>query len=190
MDVYKDVGYSPRGEKTPHQLFPGEMLSQSISVIASLSVEGIQSVTPFDTADDETIDAESFLLVLECEIIPITNPFPGTRSVLVFDNARTHNKFAIYALCQANGVIALFLPPYSPDFNPIEKAFNQSRNLMHKRYGNHPGGRSLWSMFDDSLRIITPEHACNFFESCFIEIPDDVREWATRSTDFEYGSVI
>ena len=186
MDVYNNIGYGPRGEKTAHQLFPGELISESISVVASFSVEGTQSVTPFDTSNDETIDAESFLSVLECEILPMTNRFPGHQSVLIFDNARTHNKFGIYALCHAFGVLVLFLPPYSPDFNPIEKSFNQGRNIMHKTYGNQPSGRHLFAMFDDSLRMITPDHACNFFEACFIEIPDQLRQWATRCDDYVY----
>jgi len=47
------------------------------------------------------------------------NAFPGPYSVLVLDNASIHKKQQLYDLCSEKGVQLEFLPPYSPDFNPV-----------------------------------------------------------------------
>jgi len=50
-------------------------------------------------------------------------PFPETRSVIIMDNARIHHQQGLINLLEGYGVKVEFLPPYSPDFNPIEEAF-------------------------------------------------------------------
>ena len=51
------------------------------------------------------------------------NRFPGRNSVLIMDNARVHHGGNIEELCEARGVLLIYLPPYSPDMNPIKKVF-------------------------------------------------------------------
>jgi hypothetical protein len=55
--------------------------------------------------------------------VPKLGRFPGPNSVVVMDNCAIHHKHSIYAWCGSVGAIAVFLPPYSPQFNPIEKMF-------------------------------------------------------------------
>jgi transposase len=52
------------------------------------------------------------------------NPWPQRNSVLVMDNAPIHHGGNVAALCAARGVRLIYLPAYSPDFNPIEKGFS------------------------------------------------------------------
>ena len=56
--------------------------------------------------------------------IPHMNPFPGKNSVLVMDNARIHHNAKWISVIEELGGRVLFLPPYSPDFNPIKLAFS------------------------------------------------------------------
>lgn len=51
------------------------------------------------------------------------NPYPYPNSVLIMDNCSIHHGGRVAELAKARGVRLLYLPPYSPDFNPIEKAF-------------------------------------------------------------------
>lgn len=51
------------------------------------------------------------------------NPYPYPNSVLIMDNCSIHHGGRVAELAEARGVRLLYLPPYSPDFNPIEKAF-------------------------------------------------------------------
>ncbi|KAG2340026.1 hypothetical protein BDR05DRAFT_1002795 [Suillus weaverae] len=52
------------------------------------------------------------------------NPFPAERSVLVLDNCRIHHNEELYDLVHDAGCLLLYLPPYSPDLNPIEESFS------------------------------------------------------------------
>src|SRR3954467_11431371 len=65
------------------------------------------------------------------------NSFPGRNSVLVMDNAKIHHDEELINLIESIGCRVLFLPPYSPDYNPIEIAFStlktwfkQNRDFM------------------------------------------------------------
>lgn len=60
-------------------------------------------------------------------------PFPDARSVLVLDNCRIHHSQALVALVEAAGCLLLYLPPYSPDLNPIEESFSTCES--HVSYG-------------------------------------------------------
>jgi len=51
-------------------------------------------------------------------------PYPDARSVLVLDNCRIHHNDALLDLVWAAGCLVLYLPAYSPDFNPIEESFS------------------------------------------------------------------
>lgn len=50
-------------------------------------------------------------------------PYPNPNSVLIMDNCSIHHGGRVAELAVARGVLLLYLPPYSPDFNPTEKAF-------------------------------------------------------------------
>ena len=52
------------------------------------------------------------------------NPYPGPSSILIVDNCRIHHVEEIQQLCDERGVRLRYLPPYSPDFNPIEECFS------------------------------------------------------------------
>ena len=52
------------------------------------------------------------------------NPYPGDNSIIVMDNARIHHDDELIALLKELGCHVVFLPPYSPDYNPIEKSFS------------------------------------------------------------------
>jgi transposase len=54
------------------------------------------------------------------------------RSVLVMDNARIRCSEELQQMCNEAGVLLVYLPPYSPDYNPIEQSFNQIKQRMRK----------------------------------------------------------
>ena len=84
---------------------------------------------------EDIVDSGTYLCVLEHQIIPLMNPFPLVKSVLIMDNAPVHNKAAIMTLCQGAGVIAIFLEPYTYDYNPIELIFHSAK-ITFVRYGH------------------------------------------------------
>src|ERR1700761_5180467 len=60
------------------------------------------------------------------------NPYPHARSVLILDNARIHHDNGLLEYLDAFGVYVEFLPPYSPDLNPIETAFSFIKNYSRR----------------------------------------------------------
>jgi transposase len=59
------------------------------------------------------------------QVVPLYNPYPGPRSVIILDNASVHhiNRQNIEDVYRRHGILVRFLPPYSPDFNPIKESF-------------------------------------------------------------------
>ena len=67
------------------------------------------------------------------------SPFPGPQSVIVLNNAAFHHGGRIDALVEDKGCRLIYLPAYSPDFNPIEKGFSVLKSLL-RRYGEMDRG--------------------------------------------------
>lgn len=63
------------------------------------------------------------------------NPYPLEKNVLILDNAAVHDKVRIYALCARFGVVVLFLPTCSFDFNPIELLFHLGKDYIRQHDG-------------------------------------------------------
>jgi transposase len=141
----------------------------SYSAVGAMSVEGTIAGKVFD----ENVDANAIVDFIEFDLLPLCNPFPAPRSVLILDNARPHSKARIEQLCSAQGVIVLWLPPYSYDLNPIEPAFHSTKALIKKKYGllepdiNSPNPQRLLECL---LESIHPEQACNFFRHSHVEV--------------------
>jgi hypothetical protein len=60
--------------------------------------------------------------------------FPAPKSVIVMDNASWHHSERILEMAREAGVIIIFLPPYSPDFNPIEEKFGMLKRFIEKHW--------------------------------------------------------
>jgi transposase len=106
-------GRSPRGERCLSAVPHGHW--QSSTFIAALRHE--QITAPFLV--DGPIDAEVFLVYLQQVLVPCLRP----GDVLVLDNLATHKVQGVEPILRAKDVELRYLPPYSPDFNPIEPAF-------------------------------------------------------------------
>jgi transposase len=94
------------------------------------------------------------------------NPYPNRNSVLVLDNARVHHWGRIQEICEANQILLIYLPPYSPDFNPIEKVFSvlKSRLKRAQILNGNWGDAELIKAF---LRtFVTPGLMRSLFSSC------------------------
>ncbi len=77
------------------------------------------------------------------------------------DNLSVHKGGAIRGAIQAVGAELRFLPPYSPDFNPIEQAFAKLKALMRKAAARTR--EALWSKVGEILDDFTPDECANYF---------------------------
>ncbi len=110
------MGWSPRGFPCRVRM-PGHY-SVRWSILPAITIEGYISWDIYQGS----INGERFNRFIE-QLLLIMNPWPGKYSVLVMDNHSTHHSEAIREMCIERGVILLYLPPYSPDLNPIEQSF-------------------------------------------------------------------
>ena len=103
-------------------------------IIASLSIEGVQSVTVVDVNEKGNIDGEGFLGAFIDDILSICESFSGERFIIVMYNAQMHLRLLIDAECLQRNIIILYLPRYSFAFNPIELCFNAAKMKLQKDY--------------------------------------------------------
>ena len=108
-------GRCPRGERCLSAVPHGHW--QSSTFMAALRHE--QITAPFLV--DGPVDAEVFLVYLQQVLVPCLHP----GDTLILDNLATHKVRGVEPILQARGVALRYLPPYSPDLNPIEPAFSK-----------------------------------------------------------------
>jgi transposase len=133
IDKYyeREYGRSLRGERVYGE-FRGRKFKRTSIVSAYKKHEIVSAykkhevVAPFEY--DGTMDGGLFEGWCEQMLLPCIEP----KSVIVLDNARIHKRSYLYEIAESNNVTLLFLPPYSPDLNPIEKLWaNLKRFLRH-----------------------------------------------------------
>jgi len=103
------------------------------------------------------IDFESFLSERLLPCLPVG-------STLVLDNARIHHGGQIEALVQAAGCSLLYLPPYSPDFSPIELAWSWVKSRVRSAGPREDASRER--EIDCALEALPREHARAWFRKC------------------------
>ncbi|KQN10212.1 transposase [Sphingobium sp. Leaf26] len=87
---------------------------------------------------------------------------PG--DVVIMDNLSSHKRASVRDLIEAAGATLLFLPPYSPDFNPIEKAFSKLKTMLRKAEERTVSG--LWGLISKLVDIFQPTECANSFRAC------------------------
>ena len=87
---------------------------------------------------------------------------PG--DVVIMDNLSSHKRASVRELIEQAGATLRFLPPYSPDFNPIEKAFSKLKAMLRKIGERTVNG--LWELIGQLVDIFQPRECANYFSSC------------------------
>lgn len=120
-------GWAPKG-KTPVYLsdFVRERRHQFITAYTQ---EGEMLTTIYRGSTDSLV-FEDFIR----RLLPFCGRYPEPKSILIMDNARFHRPRQLEQMCSAVGVEIVFLPPYSPDLNPIEELFGEIKDFMKKEW--------------------------------------------------------
>ena len=147
-------GRAPVGErlvdKTPHGHW------KTTTLIAGLGVDGIQCATVVDGA----INADVFEAFVEQVLVPEL----CEGDVVVLDNLSSHKRARTRQLIEAAGADLMFLPPYSPDLNPIEMVFAKAKQLLRSLACRTR--QALWQAMQSVLDQIAPGDAANCFRHC------------------------
>jgi transposase len=106
---------------------------------------------------DQPMNGQIFLAWLEQFLIPTLRP----GDIVVMDNLPAHKIAAVRALIEAAGAMLVYLPPYSPDLNPIEMAFAKLKALLRKAAERSVD--ALWDKIGASLENFAPNECANYF---------------------------
>jgi transposase len=106
---------------------------------------------------DGPMNAVAFLAYVEQVLVPTLNP----DDIVVMDNLPAHKGAAVRAAIEACGASLLLLPPYSPDFNPIENAFAKFKSRLRKAAARTVD--TLQVAIADAYRAFTPDECANYF---------------------------
>ena len=113
-------GRAPRGERLIAKVPHGHW--NTTTLIAGLGIDGIRCSTVVDGA----INGDVFEAFVRHVLLPELRP----GDVVVMDNLSSHKRLAIRQLIESVGAKLLYLPPYSPDLNPIELIFSKVKQLL------------------------------------------------------------
>lgn len=127
--------------------------SERWSLLPAMTVDGYLSFTIFQGA----ITAEILMDFLEHQVLPYCNPYPESNSVIILDNASIHRADRVRQLCEQAGVLLEYLPPYSPDYNPIEKSFKQLKSWIKK----HAEMAEMFADYGVFLEYAVSRTCCN-----------------------------
>lgn len=83
------------------------------------------------------------------------------------DNLGSHKGPRVRELIEARGAEPRSLPPYSPDFSPVENAISQIKAHLRKAAERNVG--NLWDRIGEVVDLVTPQHARNYFTACGYE---------------------
>jgi transposase len=126
---------------------------KTTTFVAGLRTSGL--VAPFVL--DGPINRHAFEVYVEKVLVPELRP----GDLVVMDNLSSHKGLRVRTLIEKAGGTLLYLPPYSPDFNPIENAFAKLKALLRKAAERTVEG--LWTAIGRILEAFTPCECANYF---------------------------
>ncbi len=147
-------GRSPRGERLDCPIPHGHW--KSTTFLAGLTGSGF--IAPYVL--DGAMTGELFLAWTEQMLAPELRP----GDLVIMDNLPAHKVKGIRKAIEAQGAELLYLPPYSPDLNPIENAFAKLKALLRKAAERTVGG--LWNAIGRMLDCFPPAECANYIASC------------------------
>jgi transposase len=150
----RDRGRCPQGERLVDSVPAG--LWQTSTLVAAICLDGV--VAPM--VIDGPLNGESFAQYVETSLVPALEP----GNIVVMDNLPVHKSQRVSDAIAAAGCTLVFLPPYSPDYSPIENMWSKVKT--HLRAAAARTFNAVVDAAGDALRSITPEDCDGYFRHC------------------------
>jgi putative transposase len=128
---------------------------RTMTFIAALRHDGIVAPCVFDGP----INGQSFGAYVEQMLLPVLRP----GDIVVLDNLGSHKSKAVRQAIRGAGARLWFLPPYSPDLNPIEQTFAKIKHWMRMAQRREP--EDTWRHLGDLIATIQPDECNNYFRN-------------------------
>jgi len=143
-------GRAPRGQRLIAAVPHGHWKTSTF--VAGLRTTGLTAPLVIDGA----INGDIFRAYVEQVLAPTLGP----GDVVIMDNLGSHKVAGVREAIEARGATLRYLPPYSPDLNPIEQAFAKLKALLRKLAARTVSG--LWDALGDMLNRFTPHECANY----------------------------
>ncbi|KAA5595713.1 IS630 family transposase [Blastochloris sulfoviridis] len=152
-NMARHFGWAPQGERCRAAVPFGHWKTKTL--IAALRWDRVDAPMTIDGA----LDQAAFLAYVEQVLVPTLS----AGETVVMDNVPTHKVTGVRAAIEAKGAKVLYLPPYSPDFNPIEKPFAKIKSFLERIAARTAD--ALDAAVGEALRAFTPKQCMNYFAS-------------------------
>ena len=153
-EMTRRYGRAPRGQRVHDSVPAGHW--HTLTLLAALGLRGVRAAMTIEAPTDGDV----FLAYVEQVLAPRLEP----GEVVIMDNLPAHKVAGVRTLIEGRGAQLLYLPPYSPDFNPIEPAWSKIKERLRA-----VKARTL-PLLDDAvtaaLATITPDNAVGWFRHC------------------------
>lgn len=146
-------GRAPRGQRCRAAVPHGHWKTTTFT--AGLRLSGLTAPLVLDGP----MNGPAFLAYVQQMLGPTLTP----GDIVIMDNLPAHKVSGVRQAIEAAGARVLYLPPYSPDFNPIEQVFAKLKAILRKaaaRTISH-----LWRVIGDAIEQFTPAECANFFRN-------------------------
>jgi transposase len=127
-----------------------------LTILAAVTVHGVLAAATVDAATD----ADVFMTFVRCALVPALRP----GQVVVMDNLAAHKVAGVRRLIEAAGCRLVYLPPYSPDFSPIEAMWSKLKQAL--RTTGARAVAALGEAIDAALATITAADCEGYFRHC------------------------
>jgi putative transposase len=146
-------GWGPRGEKIIAHAPHGHW--RTMTFVAALTTSCVQAPCVFDGP----INGLCFAAWVEQFLVPTLRP----GQIVVMDNLGSHKAKAVRAAIKATGARLWFLPPYSPDLNPIEQTFSKIKHWMRMAQNRTLG--AIHQSLGNLVQTISPPECQNYIKA-------------------------
>ena len=153
-EMTRRYGWAPRPERVAEAVPAGHW--RILTVLAALTTEGVLASMTIESPTDGDV----FLAFLEQVLAPKLQP----GHVVILDNLGAHKVPQVRPLIESRDAQLLYLPPYSPDFNPIEPAWSKLKQQL--RGVKARSIEHLEAAIAQAITAIIPEDARAFFRHC------------------------
>jgi transposase len=150
----RQFGYSPQGQRLVGAAPYGHW--KVTTFVGGLTTRGFIAPMVLDGAMDGTMFASYVEQVLAAETRP--------GDLVILDNLSAHKTACVRSAFERNRIHYLYLPPYSPDLNPIENAFSKLKRLLRRAAERTVDG--LWTAIGRLLDEFCPRECRNYFRHC------------------------
>lgn len=144
-------GWGPRGRKLIAKAPHGHW--RTLTFLAALRHDRIEAPCVIDGP----INGEAFRAYIEQFLVPTLRP----GDLVVMDNLGSHKGKAVRNAIRAAGAKLFFLPPYSPDLNPIEQVFAKLKHLLRKAQERTVD--ATWQRIGSLIHAFSPQECANYF---------------------------